>query len=350
MKKTFTLAAAVVALSAGSVFAQAPAPSPTVDFKMTADFASLRPKTDKKAPAAMDVIDIEFSHATGRTKLKLECQPGETTLLVRRRDRACKVTGDGWITNPKNGEQLHRVKYEGGLVTNSEGYTDARNLKVIYLAVNGGASTSAEFTGALLLKPEKTPQDAMAFVNGMVNKVTKAGEGLIDTRVDIIGYRKFGTPSQGLNTDRGCVWNDNMGWSYQSELWRMDLKAACPTKDGKSQEFKFSGNMPYSEESGPNGEAQYKLTLTPPSASATSDDALFNSNSDDDLFASADGISATINMVEDQVVEVLVDGKKTENASHIEATAKFTGTNVPATLLNSFVMGLSINAVAVFGP
>ncbi|RYE62370.1 MAG: hypothetical protein EOP17_19520 [Rhizobiaceae bacterium] len=347
MKKTFILAAAVAALST-SAFAQSAPTSSSVNFKMTADFASLRPTKDKKK--AIDVIEIEFSDSKIANVLKLECQPGETTMFVKRRDRACKITGDGFLIDPKGGRHL-RVKYQGGLITDAEGFTDARNIKVSYLALNKAPASSGEFTGSLTLKPENTPKDAQAFVDKLVKKVaTNGGQDLIDTRIDTITYNRFGTPSQGLNTDRGCIWSDNMGYAYQSELWSIELKAVCADKDGKPQEFKLTGNMPYSAESGPNGEAQYKLTLTPPSATASTDDALFATNNDDDLFAAADGISATIDMVEEQVIKTQVDGKETENASHIEATATFTGTNIPDTLLRSYVMAFSVNAVAVFGP
>jgi len=49
-------------------------------------------------------------------------------------------------------------------------------------------------------------------------------------------------PSAGLPSDKGCVWNGDMVYSYQTESWFMDIKAKCSGK-----EFALKGNMPFTE-------------------------------------------------------------------------------------------------------
>ena len=44
----------------------------------------------------------------------------------------------------------------------------------------------------------------------------------------------------GLPSDKGCVWNGNLAYSYQTESWFIDISAKCNGKD-----YPLKGNMPF---------------------------------------------------------------------------------------------------------
>jgi hypothetical protein len=340
MKYITSLAAAVLALSASSVLAQTPAPDAVVQVKVTADMPSLIDKNKN------DTFKFTIEDKQIVLNMDLLCQQGGSSWGVLRKDRACKVGGKGSIVSPDK-RQLPRIQYMGGFTVSKDGYTDANQLKVSYLAVGNVPASSGSFTGSMTLKPELTSSGANALKDQVLGKLRQtAGSGgsasVIDNRVDSIELSGLQIPSAGMPSDRGCTWRGSMIYAYQTESWYMDVIGVCSDK-----EYKLKGNMPWTKPEGKD--ALYDLTLTMPGVGQTSDDALFASNSDAGLFAKADGISGQIVMKESRMVKVKVDGKDTENASLIEATGSFTGTRVPLEVVRSFSVLFGILSQGIFG-
>jgi hypothetical protein len=112
----------------------------------------------------------------------------------------------------------------------------------------------------------------------------------------------------------------------------------------------LKGNMPWTDTPGVDAQTQYDLTLTLPSAEATSDDALFvTADANSDLFASADGITAQIIMKESKVVTVDIDGVPTETPSQVDASGQFVGTNVPVEVVRSLATLFGLLSSNLFG-
>jgi hypothetical protein len=196
-----------------------------------------------------------------------------------------------------------------------------------------------------MLKPE-VPSTAASLLRDTVLKRIKGAEpGLIDERVDTIQLNNFTTPSAGLPSDKGCSWNGNMAYSYQTESWFMEVTAKCAGK-----EYVLKGNMPFTATPDTGNQHQYDLTLALPSAEANSDEALFTAPSGDaDLFAAADGISGQIIMKESAYVDVEVDGQVDKVASQIDASGTLTGQNVPMEAVRSLATIIGILSRTFFG-
>jgi hypothetical protein len=111
----------------------------------------------------------------------------------------------------------------------------------------------------------------------------------------------------GLPPDKGCTWNGNAIFAYQTCSWLFKVSAEC---SGKT--YERSGNMPFTDTPGIAGQTQYDLVLTVPSATTQSGDALFAdaSGGDGDLFASADGISGQIIMKNSNMANVTVENEQ----------------------------------------
>ncbi len=108
--------------------------------------------------------------------------------------------------------------------------------------------------------------------------------------------------------------------------------------------------MPFTESPGVGSQKQYDLTLTLPSTDAESDDALFTEGTaDDDLFASADGISGQIIMKESAYIDVEVDGVVDKLASEIDASGTLNGNNVPLEAVRSLSTIIGIMSRTFFG-
>ena len=168
---------------------------------------------------------------------------------------------------------------------------------------------------------------------------------MIDDRVDTVDLTRLYIPSAGLPSDAGCTWSGNMVFAYQTESWFLDLKANCADK-----EYVLKGNMPWTDSPGVDAQTQYDLTLTLPSADATSDDALFaTGDANSDLFAAADGITAQIIMKESKVVTVDIDGVPTETPSQVDASGQFVGTNVPVEVVRSLATLFGLLSSNLFG-
>jgi len=337
--KRCVIAAALVAL----VSASAPAFSAdtvVVNFTMKADQQSLRD------PSRQDLFNVGLSDPKIETELAVKCQAGHTG-WIKRTDEACSVSGNGVVLG--GGKKLPRTQYQGGWVVKSDGFTDGTTMSVNYLAVGSVPASQANFAGSMMLKP-KNPSSAFAALHDAIlkkiNSTTDTSGGLIDQRIDPVQLSGLFIPSAGMPSDKGCTWNGNMAYAYQTSSWIMDLTAQCSGKN-----YVLKGNMPYTDTKGVAGQTQYDLTLSLPSATVSSDDALFANSAagDNQMFAQADGISGQIIMKESNSVHVQVDGKDTEVPVNIDATGTFTGQNVPLETVRSFATLVGIMSRTFFG-
>ncbi len=310
----------------------------TVSFSMKASMPSLRD------PANKDSFTVGLADRQVETSLKITCQAAQAGIISGQAE-SCAVTGNGALLNPANGQKLQRTQYSGGWVVKSDGFTDGANLATNYLAVGKVAASNGRFAGSMMLKPEVASTGASLLRDTILKRMKTTESGLIDERVDTVQLNNFTVPSAGLPSDKGCVWNGDMIYAYQTESWFIDVKAKCGGK-----EYALKGNMPFTATPNVGNQHQYDLTLTLPSVDASSDDALFAApEGDADLFATADGISGQIIMKESAFVDVDVDGATDKVASEIDATGTFSGQNVPLDAVRSFSTIVAVMARTFFG-
>lgn len=333
MNKTFPAALALLLFSSATALA-----ADTVNFAMKASMPSLR---DVKLK---DSFEVTLSDKQVDTTLKITCQ-GAIGGIITSQSESCAVTGNGALINPANGQKLQRTQYAGGWVVKSDGFTDGASLAVNYLALGKVAASNGRFAGSMMLKPENPSTAASLLRDTILKKIKTAETGLIDERVDTIQFNNFTVPSAGLPSDKGCVWNGNMVYSYQTESWFIEVNAKCAGKD-----FPLKGNMPFTATPNVGNQNQYDLTLTLPAADIGTDDALFAAPTGDaDLFAAADGISGQIIMKESGYVDVEVDGQPEKVASDIDASGTLTGQNVPIEAVRSFGVIMGVLSRTFFG-
>jgi hypothetical protein len=327
------------ALMAGGMVLSTPAlAAETVNFNMKASMPSLRDVANK------DTFTIGLADKQVETNLKITCQ-GAKAGIISGQAESCAVTGNGALINPANKAKLQRTQYAGGWVVKSDGFTEGATLSSNYLALGKVPASNAAFGGSMMLKPEVPSTGASLLRDSILKRVKKTETGLIDERIDSVQFNNFTVPSAGLPSDKGCVWNGDMVYSYQTTSWFIDVKAKC---NGK--EFPLKGNMPLTVTPNVGNQKQYDLVLTLPAADAVGDDALFAAaEGDQDLFAAADGISGQIIMKESAYVDVEVDGATDKVASEIDATGTFTGQNVPIEAVRSFSTVVGILARTFFG-
>ena len=329
--KTAVLAISFAFASSGAIAAE------TVNFTMKASMPSLR---DEKA---IDSFTVGVADKQVDTTLNIKCQ-GATSGMISGRNESCSVTGNGALVNPTNGQKLQRTQYAGGWVVKSDGYTEGSNLKVNYLALGKVAASDATFAGSMMLKPENPSTTASLLRDTIMKRMKTQESGLIDQRVDTIQFVNFTSPSAGLPSDKGCVWNGDMVYAYQTESWFIDISAKCAGK-----EYKLKGNMPFTATKNVGNQHQYDLVMTLPTDTST-DEALFAAPTGDaDLFAAADGISGQIIMKESNYVDVEVDGAVDKVASEIDATGSFTGQGVPIEAVRSFATIMGVLSRTFFG-
>lgn len=310
----------------------------TLTFTMKASMQSLRDKSLK------DSFTVNLADKKIETTLKIVCQSA-TAGFVSGQAESCAVAGNGALVNPSNGQKLQRTQYSGGWVVKTDGFTDGSTMALNYLAVGKVPASNSRFAGTMMLKPEVPSSGASLLRDTILKQIKKKETGLIDERVDTVQLNNLTVPSAGLPSEKGCVWNGDMVYAYQTESWFMDLKAKC---DGK--EFALKGNMPFTETPNVGNQHQYDLTLTLPSADAGSDDALFAvAEGDGDAFAVADGISGQIIMKESGYVTVEVDGASDKLASEIDATGTFTGQNVSLEAVRSLTTIIAVMSRTFFG-
>ncbi len=330
----YLLAAAMLILSA-----LAPAQAAeTVNFTMKALMPSLRDAAEK------DSFTVGLADKQVDTTLKITCQ-GATGGIISGQNETCAVTGNGALVNPNNGQKLQRTQYAGGWVVKSDGFTDGGTMSVNYLALGKVAASKGTFAGSMMLKPENPSTTASLLRDTILKQLKTTEAGLIDQRVDTIQLSNFTIPSAGLPSDKGCVWNGNFVYAYQTESWFIDVSAKCNGKD-----YPLKGNMPFTETPNVGNQHQYDLVLTLPAADAGTDEALFaKPEGDADLFAAADGISGQIIMKESGYVEVEVDGQMDKLATSIDASGTLNGQNVPLEAVRSLATMIGILSRTFFG-
>ncbi len=336
MKKLYSAAlCAVVSVSAL-------ADEVEVDLAIDANMPSLRD------PALKDTFQFTATDAKVQTSLELVCQAGRTTAYVLRTNEQCSVSGTGGIVNPANPSQkLPRAQYAGGFTVKENGRVDASTLSVNYLALGKVPASTSTFSGAMTLKPENPSPGAAEITASLMKKLQgQQGAGtVIDERVDTVQLERLFIPSAGLPSDKGCTWNGDMIFAYQTESWFINLSAQCG-----EQNYVLKGNMPWTSTAGVADQTQYDLTLTLPNAAIASDDALFASaDGDSDLFAKVDGITGKIVMKESAYVKTLVDGKEEDLASQVDGSGKLKGTNVTLDAVRSFSILIGILSRTYFG-
>jgi hypothetical protein len=333
MNNRLLFASLALLLSGSASFA-----ADTVAFTMKASMQSLRDAANN------DSFTIGLSDAKIESSLKITCQAA-TAGIVSGQAESCAVTGNGALVNPSNGQKLQRTQYSGGWVVKSDGFTDGANLAVNYLALGKVPASNGRFAGTMMLKPDVPSTAASLLRDTILARSKKTESGLIDERVDTVQFNNFTVPSAGLPSDKGCVWNGDMVYSYQTSSWFIDVRAKCSGK-----EFPLKGNMPLTDTPNIGNQKQYDLVLTLPSADASTDEALFAApEGDADLFAAADGISGQIIMKESGYVDVEVDGKTDKLPTEIDATGSFNGQNIPLEAVRSFSTIIGVMARTFFG-
>jgi hypothetical protein len=309
-----------------------------VNFTMKAHMPSLND------PTAIDQFTVGVSDKQIETSLDVKCEAPKGGLLGGR-DRSCAVSGLGSIINPGNGQKLQRTQYMGGWRVKSNGYTDATTMSANYLAVGKVAASSSAFSGSMVLKPETPSSGAVQLRDSvMANLKAQQSSTLIDTRVDTVQFNNFTLPSTGFPSDKGCVWNGDMIYAYQTQSWFMNLKMKCNDK-----EVALKGNMPFTETKNVGNQHQYDLTLMVPNTAAQDDAALFTKGSDTDLFAAADGLSGQVIMKESAYVDVTFEGHTDKVPIDIDASGSITANNTPVEVARSFAMVMGILARTFFG-
>jgi len=337
------LAATLFVLFAAPGLARAEAPA-TVTFGGEANMPSL------KDPKQHDKFNIVVSDTQVVTSFNVQCRAGTSALggLVKANEE-CAVTGNGSIINPNNADQkFPRAQYTGGFVVQPDGATDMSKVLVNYLPVGKVPASSSTLTGVIKLKPEN-PSPTAGLLKELVLKNLRSQAGdtgsMLDTRVDTVEIPDLFLPSAGFTSDQGCNWRGSMAFAYQSESWFMDLTATC---GGKS--FAMKGNMPWVDAPGAKDRTQYNLVLTLPSSEAASDAAMFATpTGDTDMFASANGISGTINMDESMYVDTMVDGKTEHLPMRSKLSGSITGHGVPLDTVRSFANLIAILSRTFFG-
>lgn len=336
--KRLGIAAAATLLIAGQAFAQS-APPAVVTFATLADMPTL------KDSSKQDHFAVSLTDAQVASKLTVDCTAGHTEMLFIRSDKVCAIGGAGSIINPSNQQALPRTQFMGQYTVTADGLTDASTISINYLAVGKVGPDSKAFSGSLNLKPELSSSGAAGLTASVLKKVTGDTTGPVNTAVDTVDLNRVFIPSAGLPSDKGCTWSGNMVFAYQTYSWFMALSADCA---GKVYEFK--GNMPFTDSPGVESQTQYDLTLTLPSTDLVGDDALFaTTDVNADLFASVDGITASIIMKNSAMVTVDVDGEQITTPMKVDASGTFTGTNVPLEVVRSLATLIGILPSTFFG-
>ena len=310
----------------------------TVTFTMKAHMPSLNDSS------ANDHFVVGVTDKQIDTTLDVKCEAPKSGLLGGR-DRSCAVSGIGSILNPGNGQKLQRTQYMGGWSVKSNGYTDATTMSANYLAVGKVAASNSPFSGSMMLKPETPSSGAIQLRDSVLaNLKVQANSTLIDTRVDSVQFNNFTLPSAGFPSDKGCVWNGDMIYAYQTQSWFMNLKIKCNDKG-----VALKGNMPFTETKNVGNQHQYDLTLMVPNTDSQNDAALFAKGSDTDLFAAADGVSGQVIMKESGLVDVTFEGHTDKVPIDIDASGSFSANNVPIEVARSFAMVMGILSRTFFG-
>jgi len=334
----FALSAAALAISP----ALAQTVPATVTFTTIADMPTLKDNTKQ------DHFTVGLTDGQIKTNLVIDCTAGHTDLFVMRKDKVCAFQNGsgGSILNPKSNQWLPRTQFTGAYTVTADGTTDGKAMSINYLALGTVPPSQTPFDGSLNLKPELTSSGAAGLKDLVLKKLQGGSSSPINTAVDTIDFNRFFVPGAGLPSDKGCTWNGNAIFAYQTYSWFFKVSAECAGKT-----YELSGNMPFTDTPGVTGQTQYDLVLTLPSTTNQSDDALFADagGGDGDLFASADGISGQIIMKNSQMVNVTVDNEQISTPAYVDASGSFKGTNVPLEVVRSFATLIGILPSTFFG-
>jgi hypothetical protein len=265
-------------------------------------------------------------------------------------DRGCAWKGSGVVINPRSGQKVPRTTFRGDYTTAKDSSTDVSRMQIDYAPIGQLQPSTDRMRGELKLKPtmqqgvESATRDKFLAYLGANNKLS-------DDRTDVIQFNRVFVPSAGLVSDKGCTWNGEMVWTYQTEVWLVDLTASCDTQSTGVKEYKLKGNMPWTEATGQDGKEQLDLNLALPSdgAGTVSDDAMFASGDDAMFGSSAPGIQGTILLTLGPMVKTMVDGKEDTIAGSYEGQGSFTGTQVPLSVVRSFSTLMTINMSGLLG-
>jgi len=336
---------AALAFSAAAV-ALSPALAQTVP--ATVNFTTIADMPTLKDNSKQDHFTVGLTDAQIKTQLIIDCTAGHTDLMIIRKDKVCAFQNGsgGSILNPKTNQFLPRTQFVGAYTVTADGTTDGKAMSINYLALGTVAPSQAQFGGSLNLKPELTSSGAAGLKDKVLQKLQGDSSSPINTAVDTIDFNRFFVPGAGLPSDKGCTWNGNAIFAYQTYSWFFKVSAECAGKT-----YELSGNMPFTDTPGVTGQTQYDLVLTLPSTTTQSDDALFADagGGDGDLFASADGISGQIIMKNSQMVNVTVDNEQISTPAYVDASGSFKGTNVPVEVVRSFATLIGILPSTFFG-
>ncbi|MEO8756372.1 MAG: hypothetical protein ABI398_01285 [Devosia sp.] len=318
------------------------APAPNVTFTTIADMPTLKDNSKQ------DHFTVGLTDAQIKTSMVIACTAGHTDLMILRKDKVCAFqTGSGGsIFNPKSSQWLPRSQFVGSYTVTADGSTDGKALSINYLALGTVPPSQSQFGGSLNLKPQLTSSGATGLKDLVLKKLQGDSSSPINTAVDTIDFNRFFVPGAGLPSDKGCTWNGNAIFAYQTYSWFFKVTADC---NGKT--YDLSGNMPFTDSPGVEGQTQYDLVLTLPSTTTASDDALFAdaTGGDGDLFASADGISGQIIMKNSNMVNVTVDNEPISTPAYVDASGSINGTNVPLEVVRSFATLIGILPSTFFG-
>lgn len=330
----------IAGLTGGVALGQS-APAATVNFTTIADMPTL------KDTSKQDTFSVGLQDAQIKTSFKINCTAGGSRFVIFHKDKICAFQNGsaGSIFNPKTSQWLPRTQFVGAYTVTKDGSTDGKAMSVNYLALGTVAPSQAQFGGSLNLKPELTSSGAAGLKDLVLNKLKGTSNAPINTAVDTIDFNRLFVPGAGLPSDKGCTWNGNAVFTYQTYSWFFKVSAEC---SGKT--YQLAGNMPFTDSPGVEGQTQYDLVLTLPQANAVGDDALFaDATGDGDLFAAADGISGQIIMKNSNMVNVTVDNEQITTPAYVDASGSFTGQNVPLEVVRSFATLIGILPSTFFG-
>lgn len=290
--------------------------------------------------AGNDTYTGSVDDRLARTELTVRCNEGGTSFLVLRTDEACNVSGTGYIKNPNDPSDVRRrIDYSGGFTVEAgrDGYADATNLRVNYIAVGTAGSSSTTFGGHFIKLPENPPQSAVDLGRRVVQSLQQqAGGGAqveYSTQIDSIQFVEFTLPHVGHAGSTSCSWTGDWIYSYASESWHGAFDVTCG-----NESFRLEGSMPWIDEpDGSTYDAEYQINLIVPGAGSGDPFAA------PDPFASVDGITGTLGMTN--------SGRSTEDGVYetIEVEGELVATGLPQQLLHDWARIIVLHGRTFFG-